>query len=859
MTPDYDHLPPNVETHTTGVHLTGRDFAAMALLVASVAGMFWKVIFTQAMFFYRDIYNYTYPSARFIHDLCHQGFLPYWNPYLNYGQQVLANPNLLFFYPYTLLIVLLPVDIAYSLHFPLHFAVAGIGTYLLVHRWGQTRVAAFFAAFVFVFSGPVLSLGDLYNQCACAAWIPWAMLAVDRALESKLLRSWALLIVVFSLQWLAGEPMTFLATFGLTFAYALFRAGTRDKLWSKANLRIVGIFFLLGCGVLLLCAVQTLPAADLLSHSRRGVQGLRFRETANWAIHPLAILAVLIPDFFGSGIAAPTSWLWFVSDRNLPYLLSLFLGFVPLFLALAGWRLGRHPHRNFAAGAAGTFLILSFGHFTPVFSLAYLLFPPLMVVRYPAKLLVLVAFLVSILAGWGLDVLRSDTNEWRARHRRVLAPLATFLGLVLLILAAAWLLPAVIMAPARGMLQGLGRAPFATGLMPDALVTMLRFELPGLVGFGLGGLVVLIGLEQQKKWARPALAAFALIGMGQLVAANYPINPTVPKSFFTYRPTVLSEINYAPGAYRVSSNWPITQTPDTKNLQTYVSFESVPEARDLDPVAQGAFQTRTQLAAGSMVNEVEGDINLDLERSLPPYLYDVEIYLSQKKADPLHADCLLGRTNVKYVLRTARADSAATRFIGDVSNGSPLPSRLYEDACFVPRAYVAGNTRFSTDSVETLDLLASPDFDALNTVILAPLQDSSLVALPFGAAPAGLKPGATAVVARHGVPLQSGGPSSTGHVDITGRTPNSVTLQAQLTRPGYVVLLERYDPGWQATVDGHTAPVLRANQIFRAVYVEAGQHQIRFEYHQRGLRAGLAVSLLTAATLLVLCFSKVRI
>ena len=39
-------------------------------------GMFWKVVFTSAMFFYRDIYNYTYPSARFIHDLCRQGFLP---------------------------------------------------------------------------------------------------------------------------------------------------------------------------------------------------------------------------------------------------------------------------------------------------------------------------------------------------------------------------------------------------------------------------------------------------------------------------------------------------------------------------------------------------------------------------------------------------------------------------------------------------------------------------------------------------------------------------------------------------------------------------------------------------------------
>src|ERR1039458_2117545 len=207
------------------LRLTGHDFWVMALLVASLAGMFWKAAFTSAMFFYRDVYNYTYPSARFIHELCRQGFLPYWNPYLNYGQPVLANPNLLFFYPYTLLIVLLPVEAAYTLHFLGHFALAGIGTYLLARVWGQTRSAAFFAAFVFMFSGPVLSLGDLYNQSACTAWIPWALLATDRALESQRLRPWVLLIAVFALQWLGGEPMTFLATFGLSFAYALYRRG----------------------------------------------------------------------------------------------------------------------------------------------------------------------------------------------------------------------------------------------------------------------------------------------------------------------------------------------------------------------------------------------------------------------------------------------------------------------------------------------------------------------------------------------------------------------------------------------------------------------------------------------------------
>ncbi len=805
------------------------DFVAIALLIATVIAMFWRVVFTSAMFFYRDIYNYTFPSAKFIHDLCRRGVLPYWNPYLNYGQPVLANPNLLFFYPFTLFIVLFPVDAAFTAHFLVHFALGGIGVYVLGRSWGQTWRGALFAALFFMLSGPVLSLGDLYNQSACAAWIPWALLVTDRALASTRLRLWVVLIVIFSFQWLAGEPLTMLATFGLCVAYAFYRRGHWGRLWSKPNFRLLATFFLVGAGMLLLCAAQFLPAASLLSESRRGLQGLRFRETANWAVNPFSLPQLIVPDFFGSGIAAPTGWLWLMSDSNLPYFLSVFLGFVPVFCALAGWALGRDKRRNFAAGAAGIFLLLSFGHFTPVFALAYLLIPPLAVVRYPVKLLVVVTFLLAILAGWGFDSLLSKSALWKLRRRRLLAPLYVSLAGIIVVLAIAWVSPNLIMWPTKRILGKLGENPFDLKQMPDFLITMLRYQLPGLAGFFLGGIVLAHGLEQRKRWARPGLYAFALLAIGQLVTANSGANPTVPKTFFTYRPPVLNEFKDTPGTYRVASFWPVVETPEVGNVQTYINFESLPEAADLGPAGQGAFQPRSQLATGSMLNDVEGSINLDLERSLPPYLYDVEIYQDRHVKDPLHVDCLLGRTNVKYIIRPRASESMAVRPLGEVFNGSSLPSKLYEDMCFLPRAYVAGNSLFTTDSNETLDYLAWPEFDAINSVILA--------------APAGSSP-----------KVNGGAPA--GDVEIVHRDPNSVTLRAQLTRPGYVVLLDRYDPNWLATVDGRPARVLRANQIFRAVYADIGTHEIRFEYHQRGFHLGLVISLVTIAALAVLFFKQ---
>jgi hypothetical protein len=825
-----DPSPESPDVTASPVSFTRADLGLVVLLVGSLVGMFWKVVFTPAMFFYRDVYNYTFPSARFIHDLCRQGILPYWNPYLNYGQPLLANPNLHFFYPFTLLIVLLPNDIAYTMHFLVHFALAGIGVYVLVRSWGQTHLGAFLAAWVFMFSGPVLSLGNIYNLSACAAWIPWALLVTDRALESPRLRPWILLIVVFSFQWLAGEPLTMLATFGLCGAYSFYRRGDWGKLWSRPNFRLLAIFFLVGAGMMLLCAVQLLPGSNLLSQSRRGVQGLSFGETTTWSVNPFSLPEMIVPDFFGSGIAAPTGWLRLMSDLNLgPHYLSVFLGFVPLFCALAGWALGRDRRRKFVAGAAGVFLLLSFGRFTPVFALAYLLFPPLTLVRYPVKLLVLVTFLLAILAGWGFDALRSPVSLWKAQDRRLLAPLKIFLAFIVAGLAAAWMLPGLIISPTRWVLSTLGETPFNLHQMPDFLVTVLRYQLPGLAGFCLGGIVLAYGLEQGKPWARPGLYVFALLAAGQLVVVNSGANPTVPKTFFTYRPPVLKEFKGPPGTYRVASFWPLFQTPDTQNLQAYVNFDSMPEAAEFGPVAQGALRSRLQLATGSMLNQVEGNINLDLERSLPPYLYDLETYQDRHATDALHVDCLLGRTNVKYIIRPTPADSAATRALGDLFNGSPLPSRLYEDLCFVPRAYVAGNSLLSTNSAETLDHLASPDFDALNTVILA--------------APAGSSPAVS-------------GSTPAGQVEIVSRDPNSVTLRAKLARPAYVVLLDRYDPNWQATLDGGPVPVLRANQIFRAVYAGAGLHELRFDYHQRGFRLGMIISLVTLGTLALLYFKR---
>ena len=49
--------------------------------------------------------------------------------------------------------------------------------------------------------------------------------------------------------------------------------------------------------------------------------------------------------------------------------------------------------------------------------------------------------------------------------------------------------------------------------------------------------------------------------------------------------------------------------------------------------------------------------------------------------------------------------------------------------------------------------------------------------------------------------------------------PGQITVEVGLQREGYLVLADTWYPGWRASVDGRSVPILRANYAFRAVFV----------------------------------------
>ena len=74
-------------------------------------------------------------------------------------------------------------------------------------------------------------------------------------------------------------------------------------------------------------------------------------------------------------------------------------------------------------------------------------------------------------------------------------------------------------------------------------------------------------------------------------------------------------------------------------------------------------------------------------------------------------------------------------------------------------------------------------------------------------------------------------------------------MKVYCSQPAILVCLDTYAPGWEVKVDGRPNKILRANYMFRAVALSAGEHKVEFNYLPRSFVVGAMVSGLTLLAL----------
>jgi len=83
-------------------------------------------------------------------------------------------------------------------------------------------------------------------------------------------------------------------------------------------------------------------------------------------------------------------------------------------------------------------------------------------------------------------------------------------------------------------------------------------------------------------------------------------------------------------------------------------------------------------------------------------------------------------------------------------------------------------------------------------------------------------------------------------VAVAEETHVRLLLHTERTNPGVLVLADTWYPGWRATVNGRSVPIVPVDGLFRGVALEEGEHEVTFEYRPLSLRIGMTITVLSA-------------
>jgi hypothetical protein len=321
------------------------------------------------------------------------------------------------------------------------------------------------------------------------------------------------------------------------------------------------------------------------------------------------------------------------------------------------------------------------------------------------------------------------------------------------------------------------------------------------------------------RWLRPAAGARAAVAAAALAVADLAargagLNPTAPRELYARPPVV--DLLRARGVQRLHSySYMFGTAPRQVGFARTPALSAVPEGWTRE--AASALAQELSLAPNTAGRwGLQSGFEADPAGLHPRRVSELETLLPLLDGTQLYVR-LLGLGGITHVLSLDAI--RGLRPVAQVPVLLEAPLRVYAVPDPLPRTYAVGAARPETHTGVLLEWA----FDPTAEVVVSPASAAG-----------------------------GGPPGPAGRVAIVQRRGDAVTLSAEMERAGYVVLLETYDPGWRARVDGVRQPLLRANVAFRAVRVPAGRHVVEMRYRPWPVLAGAAVTLAGILAMLAL-------
>jgi hypothetical protein len=759
---------------------------------AAVAGLALLVAFVLAdvlrgrVLFERDIAALQWGLAASFARSVAAGSPPLWNPWMGFGQPMLANPAAQVAYPPTWAGLLLAPERWYSVYAAGHLLLASVGLFSLARLLRLSTAGAALAAAAWTASGPLLSYVSLWHHFAGVAWLPWVLVAAERcALRPSVRRAlaWA---AVAAVQVLAGSLDAVVMTAGLEVLLLARHVRWRGP-GHLVRRRLLGATALAAGLTVGLTAIQWVPTVGLVAGSVRpqleeGTRGF-------WSLRPLGLTQWLVP-LFPQDLPLTAEVRQYLYQGREPFLGSHYLGLAAFTVALAAFR---GPRRRAALALALVVLAsaaLVLGRHGLVYPWLVAAAPPLRLFRYPPKAAIIGAFAFALLVGLGYDA-------WRRRSR----PDAGWRAWVAVpSLVAAALAVAVLVAAREGAPAWLKAPP---GPARDWAVSA-----PVLGAALLAAGAALLAASRLRPPMAASLAG--ALALADLLQAHAGLNPTAPSALLSSPPEVLGVLARDGASrtytfdYRVRAAgappWRLVEPAETDALPW--AWRAVLLGRQYPP----------SLQRWGLPGSYEADpFSMDTPQRRSLWL--LLVHSEPRPADHLR---LLRVGGVSHVLARHREGLEALTPVATLSSPQAGDVRVLRVPGTLPRVLVTSGVRVAAGAA-AYRVLLDPGFDPGREIVLP-----------------------------EGTP-RAPGADFHGQARVLSFRPDRLRVAVRLDGPGHLLVVEGYDPGWRALVDGVPQPLLRANAAFRAVALPAGDHVVDLVYRPASLWLGGAASLATAA------------
>ena len=264
-----------------------------------------------------DAFTGYFPPKFFMSESTHSGYLPLWNPYINFGIPQYADMSSGYWSPLTWIIASTFGYNAYSFTLELLFyiLIGGCGFFVLMKHWVKSTPARTIAALSFMCCG--YNIGNLqhFNWVSGAAILPWCLWAYQNLLHRFSIRNLLGVTVLFYLLISSAHPGISIASAYFFFAFSLFKLFQKKKedenydlsVWVKSNALFLFLLLILSAGMLFAYA-DILPffvRADKLNLSDSLLHPATF---SSWISSLLPLVTTKLDGFFGTDVSMRNSY-----------------------------------------------------------------------------------------------------------------------------------------------------------------------------------------------------------------------------------------------------------------------------------------------------------------------------------------------------------------------------------------------------------------------------------------------------------------------------------------------------------------------------------------------------------------------